>query len=62
MVFALLSNQRPWKHIEDNRANINNLFHNFDINYIKKPIIKILLMDCLLYIVAIDKFANKCNR
>lgn len=36
MVFALLSNQRPWKHIEDNRANINNLFHNFDINYIKK--------------------------
>lgn len=36
MVFALLSNQRPWKHIETNRANINNLFHNFDINYIKK--------------------------
>lgn len=36
MVFALLSNQRPWKHIEANRANINKLFHNFDINHIKK--------------------------
>ena len=35
MVFALLSNQRPWKPIEDNRENINKLFHNFDIDYIK---------------------------
>lgn len=36
MVFALLSNQRPWKHIEANRAYINNLFKNFDTNYIKE--------------------------
>ena len=61
MVFALLSNQRPWKHIADNQEKIKTLFNNFDVDFIKKPIIKILLMDCLLYIVAIDKFANKCN-
>lgn len=35
MVFALLSNQRPWKAIADNRENINKLFNNFDANYIK---------------------------
>ncbi len=35
MVFALLSNQRPWKHIEENRENIIKIFHNFDIDYIK---------------------------
>lgn len=62
MVFALLSNQRPWKHIEDNQEKIKTLFNNFDVDFIKKPIINILLMDCLIYIVAIDKFSNKCNR
>lgn len=35
IVFALLSNQRPWKPIADNRKNINDLFHDFDVNYIK---------------------------
>lgn len=35
MAFALLSNQRPWKPIADNRENINKLFNNFDANYIK---------------------------
>ena len=35
MVFALLSNQRPWKPIADNRENIKKLFHYFDIDYIK---------------------------
>ena len=35
MVFALLSNQRPWKPIADNRENINKLFHYFDADYIK---------------------------
>ncbi len=51
MVFALLSNQRPWKPIEDNRANINELFHNFDIDYIKKTkyqtfVKKLLELNC----------------
>lgn len=62
MVFALLSNQRPWKHIADNQEKIKTLFNNFDVDFIKKPIIIILLIDCLIYIVAIDKFSNKCNR
>ena len=35
MVFAFLSNQRPWKPIENNRENIKKLFHYFDIDYIK---------------------------
>ena len=36
MVFALLSNQRPWKHIEDNQEKIKTLFINFDVDFIKK--------------------------
>lgn len=36
MVFALLSNQRPWKHIEDNQEKIKTLFNNFDVDFIKK--------------------------
>ena len=36
MVFALLSNQRPWKHIADNQENIKTLFNNFDVDFIKK--------------------------
>lgn len=35
MVFALLSNQRSWRPIADNRENINRLFHNFNPDYIK---------------------------
>lgn len=36
MVFALLSNQRPWKHIADNQEKIKTLFNNFDVDFIKK--------------------------
>lgn len=36
LVFALLSNQRPWKPIADNKAKIEKLFHNFDVDYLKK--------------------------
>ena len=35
LIFAQLSNQRPWKHIEDNRDKLNKIFHDFDINYLK---------------------------
>lgn len=39
MVFALLSNQRPWKHIKANRANINNFSITLILTILKKPII-----------------------
>ena len=35
MVYALLSNQRPWKPIEDNFENINNIFYNFNPEYLQ---------------------------
>ncbi len=35
MVYALLSNQRPWKPISDNYENIRNIFHNFDPDYLQ---------------------------
>lgn len=51
MVFALLSNQRPWKPIADNREDINNIFHDFNIDYIKTTnfrvfIDKLLVLHC----------------
>ena len=36
MVFAQLSNNRPWQGIEDNRSNIEKIFHNFDPEFLKK--------------------------
>ena len=35
LVYAELSNQRPWKPIADNMDKINEIFHNFDPEYIK---------------------------
>ena len=35
MVYALLSNQRPWKAISDNYENIKDIFHNFDPDYLQ---------------------------
>lgn len=35
MVFALLSNQRPWKPISDNYEEIKKIFYGFDIDYLK---------------------------
>ena len=35
LVYALLSSQRPWGPIEKNRLKINNIFHDFDANYLK---------------------------
>lgn len=34
LIWSLLSNQRPWKGISDNKDNIRKIFHNFDYNYI----------------------------
>ncbi len=41
MVYALLSNQRPWKAIEDNYETIRKIFHDFDPDYLQNidPII-----------------------
>ena len=36
LVFAQLSNNRPWQGIEDNRSNIEKIFHNFDPEFLKK--------------------------
>ncbi len=35
MVYALLSNQRPWKAISDNYELIKEIFHNFDPDYLQ---------------------------
>lgn len=35
LVYALLRNQRPWKGILENRAKINGIFHNFDIEFLE---------------------------
>ena len=34
MVYAMLSNNRPWKGIEENIEKIDAIFHNFDIDYL----------------------------
>lgn len=34
LIWSLLSNQRPWKGISDNKNNIRKIFHNFDHDYI----------------------------
>ena len=36
LIWSLLSNQRSWKGISDNKEKIRNIFNNFDISYIKK--------------------------
>lgn len=36
LIWSLLSNQRPWKGISDNRNNIIKIFHNFECKYIQK--------------------------
>lgn len=36
MVYALLSNQRPWKAISDNYDKIKEIFHNFDPVYLQE--------------------------
>ena len=35
MIYALLSNQRPWKTIEDNYEAIRNIFHAFNPDYLQ---------------------------
>lgn len=35
MLYSLLSNQRPWHQIDKHRADIDEIFHNFDTEYIK---------------------------
>jgi endonuclease III len=35
IVFSLLSSQRPWEPIEQNREKINAIFKDFDVEYIK---------------------------
>ena len=34
MVYAMLSNNRPWKGIEENIEKIDAIFHDFDIDYL----------------------------
>ena len=34
LIWSLLSNQRPWKGISDNKNNIRKIFHDFDYKYI----------------------------
>lgn len=51
LIFALLSNQRPWKQIADNYLNIKQIFNDFDKEYIKNTdynffIEKLLLIKC----------------
>lgn len=36
LIYSLLSNQRPWKGISDNKHNIEKIFNNFDYTYIKE--------------------------
>ena len=36
MVFSELSNQRPWKPIQENAENITRIFHNFDADALLK--------------------------
>ncbi len=36
LVFAELSNQRPWEQIENNKQKIIEIFHYFDVDYLKK--------------------------
>lgn len=36
MVFAQLSNNRPWQRIEKNKENIEKIFNNFDPEFIKQ--------------------------
>jgi len=36
MVYAMLSNNRPWKTIENNIDKINKIFYDFDIEELKK--------------------------
>ncbi len=45
LVFALLSNQRPWKQISDNYVKIKDIFHNFDPNYLKSVNPSVLIND-----------------
>jgi len=35
MVFAELSNQRPWKQIAENEEKIRQIFHDFNVDYLK---------------------------
>ena len=41
MIYALLSNQRPWKAISNNYETIREIFHNFDPEYLQaiEPVI-----------------------
>lgn len=48
LIFALLSNQRPWKQIADNYLNIKNIFNNFDKEYIKSVDPNFLVKQLLL--------------
>lgn len=34
MVYAMLSNNRPWKRIEENSEKINAIFHDFNVDYL----------------------------
>lgn len=36
LIWSLLSNQRPWKGISDNKDKITKIFHNFDYKYIQE--------------------------
>ena len=35
MVYALLSNQRPWKQVEENYEAIRSIFHGFNPDYLQ---------------------------
>lgn len=35
LIYSLLSSQRPWEGIDANRAQIDTIFHDFDINYVE---------------------------
>ena len=34
MVYAMLSNNRPWKKIEENSEKVDAVFHGFDVDYL----------------------------
>jgi len=36
LIYAQLSNQRPWKQIVKNSNNIDAIFHNYDLEYLKQ--------------------------
>lgn len=61
MVYAQLSNNRPWEPIEQNRSKIDGIFHDYDVSFLKNADPNALTMQLLAIRCGNRQIRNQMN-